>query len=153
MVTPIDGQLPWSWPRRLLFRWVFLYCMLQTWPAFIGAVPGGGSLVTHYTEWQLFAARWSATHVLHLEIDDQHFGEQTGGSDGTASHVECLNQGVATLLMALAWSIIDRRKFHPVLAEFLRVSLRCYLCMQMLSYGLAKIIPPRQMAPPSPAAF
>jgi hypothetical protein len=65
-----------------------------------------------------------------------------GSGDTTFNYVEVFCWLAIAAAATLLWSIVDwRQTSYPRLFEALRVAVRSYLAYQMLSYGIAKVLP------------
>lgn len=81
---------------------------------------------------------WAGRHIFHADIVQ----EFTGSGDTAYSYVLALCCAALALLTAVVWTPFDRkRKADACLSEWMRVAVRFGLAMQMLSYGIMKIIP------------
>ena len=111
--------------RRFGFRLLFAYILFYLLPPYM---PGSWDwLVT-----------WIGQDVFHTEVPT----EFTSSGDTSYYYVLEACCTALALLTALIWTPFDRsRKADARLGEWLRVAVRFALAMQMLSYGMMKVIP------------
>src|SRR5579872_366250 len=128
--------------RALTFRWWFVYvvayCAVCVTPG-LSPLPGmsrvtqAPQLVTHRV------VPWVGRHVLHLKNEITTFDDGTG--DTTFDYILTLCLVAFALLVAVAWSVLDRKRTeYSRLHDWLRVGVRYGLAIVMLDYGIAKII-------------
>ncbi|MBL9076633.1 MAG: hypothetical protein JNL08_03965 [Planctomycetes bacterium] len=126
----------WSLPRRLAFRFVFVYLLLYSLPWPLGWIPGTGVVAQWYESGSDALLAWFGHSVLGVTADLAPF--PTGSGDTTRAYVALVLQPVLAVLVTLSWSAFDRRAAHPRLADLLRTWLRYVLASAMLGYGCAK---------------
>ncbi len=132
--TPVERQ---GALRRGLFRFGFCYWILFCIPIIGVPIPG--------VENPAVLARWWG--ALMVWVGRNVFGitreiplEQTGSGDTTSDWLSLFSFAVIALLLALVWSLADRRSIsHPRAKELLRVLLRYALAFTMLGYGVIKL--------------
>lgn len=111
--------------RRFGFRLLFCYVALYLLSLFAEGL------------WEPLVT-WTGQSLFHADIVQ----EFTGSGDTAYSYVLALCCAALALLTAVIWTPFDRkRKADARLAEWMRVAVRFGLAMQMLSYGIMKIIP------------
>ncbi len=112
---------------RLLFAYVFLYLL----SLFAAAI------------WEPLVT-WMGQCVFHADVVQ----EFTGSGDTAYGYVMEAGCAALALLAAAVWTPFDRaRKADARLAEWMRVAVRFGLAMQMLSYGIMKVIPTQFSTP------
>lgn len=123
--VPLRGRQKLGGLRRFGFRLLLAYVLFYLLPPFI---PGSWDwLVT-----------WAGQDVFHTEVAT----EFTSSGDTSYQYVQEACCAALALLAALIWTPFDRRrKADARLGEWLRVAVRFALAMQMLSYGIMKVIP------------
>jgi hypothetical protein len=143
---PVELALPpWSAARRIRFRFLFSFLVLELFPFPLGRLP-----YTEKTEelydglWQSIAP-WVAVHLLRL----QPLGRMAPGSDSTYDFVRYFCFAAAAALATAIWSALDRRPHYVRLEAALRVYLRYWLAATMISYGVAKLLPTQFPPPPA----
>ena len=112
---------------RLLFAYVFFYLL----PPYM---PGSWDwLVT-----------WAGQDIFHTEVAT----EFTSSGDTSYQYVLEACCAALALAAALIWTPFDRRrKADARLGEWMRVAVRFALAMQMLVYGIMKVIPTQFSTP------
>ncbi len=132
----ISGMIP-----KFAFRFSCAYWLIYNGIYFISTITPhyGAKLSLWYQAKLAYWAQWTATNVLKIE------GELVpsignGSGDTTQAFIEVLLFFVAALVVAVIWSVIDRRKTnYRIEKDLLRSYLRYVLAFWMLSYGLAKV--------------
>ena len=140
-----------SLASRVAFRFCFvyfgLYCLLTQILTSLIALPDT-DLPTLETLWPMRPiVFWTAAHVFHLTTPLIYQG--SGSGDKTFDWVEVFCLLLIASLATVIWSVLDRRRAnYDTLHKWSRFALRILLAGQMLSYGMAKVIP-MQMPYPS----
>lgn len=147
MNTP--EQLPWSLPKKILFRFAFLYFLL-----FIAFVNNGcfpfWNYITQYSDIVLHKAiPWIGKHILHLSYDITTF--TNGSGDTTYDYVLLGCIALTAVIGTLVWSAADRKNnSYPRLYYWLITGIRYYLALTLISYGLVKVF---KLQFPAPGLF
>jgi hypothetical protein len=140
MLAPDPGAAFWSRPKRLLFRFVFVYLLLYILPFpfdLIGdLVPQVKVAVDDYRNGSGAVVAWFGKNVLFIEKDLAAF--ETGSSDRTHDFVALAMHTSFAVIIAGIWSLLARRSNHARLADMLRTYVRFALGVEMLGYGNAK---------------
>ena len=139
--TELDGNVgdvqgDWSLPKRILFRFVFVYL----------AVYGlcGGNMTLGEDVWGALLPRVSRW-VFGLELPANQL---SGSGDQLSRYMQVFCILAFAAASALLWTAVDRRsRGHERLHEWLRVYLRYLLAVWMIFYGAAKVIPSQFPAP------
>ena len=117
--------------RRFGFRLLFAYVFFYLWSLF---VPG---------LWEPLVT-WTGQSVFHADIAQ----EFTGSGDTAYNWImeaDCL---LLALTTALIWTPFDRkRRADARFSEWMQVAIRFGLAMQMLVYGIMKVIPTQFSTP------
>lgn len=124
---------------RFAFRFSFAYWLLYCLPKPIGVfVPYVGYKITSaYNNIVKWIVDWTAPNVLGFEM--KPLGP-TGSGDTTYDYVQLLVCFALAVLVAVIWSLVDRRKSDYAWAnDLLRSFIRYVLAFTMLGYGLAKV--------------
>ena len=125
--------------HRFAFRFSFVYWLLYSLPVpFSNVFPFLRSVV--YAPYQQCVdAMVMATAANGLGIDGMTIAFN-GSGDKTSDYVWLLDCFVLSLVIAVAWSLVDRRRRdHLWLRDLLRSYLRYVLAFTMLGYGIAKL--------------
>lgn len=140
-------SVAWSAPRRLAFRFLFVYLLAYSFPFPLSALPYGPSAANTWFEsvWAPFV-RWFGVAVVRLP--EAITVLPNGSGDTTFDWVECAAFLALGCVGALIWTALGRSaSSHPRLAAFLRGYLRYVLAVAMLGYGMAKVVPQQFSAP------
>ena len=142
----------WPLAGRLLFRFGVLYCTLfialfgQILAVFFGllylVLPDSAPMWPMVQLAPLF--EWVGRTVLGIETT---FDPNSGSGDQSAFWVMAFCALVVAAVVAVLWSILDRRPADPRLAAWFLTGLRFCLAGQMLFYGIAKTIPTQMPTP------
>jgi hypothetical protein len=139
MPTPTEPLAPWSEPKRLAFRFCFLY-----FATYIFFTPNN--------ELPLINTLYDGlNNLLHrfIPLFSQHvFGYRkpitiftNGSGDTTYDYMLWFFGIVLTLAGTIFWTLLDRkRKDYHALYYWIRVLVRYYLFYTMISYGFFKVI-------------
>ena len=133
--------------NKVLFRFTFILSCLLIFPFPLN--------LSYYFSWphdQVDAVLhkvipWFGKHILHLEKDITEFS--LGSGDTTYDYVLLLFFVIMALIGTAIWSFLEKKsKEYDQFNYIFEVILRYFLGAMMLSYGLAKIFPPRQFSEP-----
>ncbi len=151
-VTPLEASASaaadsWSLPRRIAFRFGFVYFFLACFPFPIGSIP--------WTDW--LSDRWlELWRAIVVRVGEGLLGldhvavETTGSGDTTADYVWLLCHLSLAAVATGVWSLLDRRRPHyRTLYALLRIYVRYTLAFVMLGYGMYKVLPSQFIEPPS----
>jgi len=140
----------WNLSARVMFRFVFiyfvLYCILIQIVNELISIPKIEipDLGTLWPMRQIVV--WTASHIFHVGHPLVFF---SGSGDKTFDWVEVFCVLVIAAIGMIVWSVLDRRRPNYVtLHKWFRLFIRFALASQMISYGMAKVIP-LQMPSPS----
>jgi len=140
--------LPDTWPvwQRLLFRFFFVYLLLQIAPwNWFGDIPGVGALGSLWYRLVDATVRWANAHVFHVA---ETLVPVNGSGDTSWAWAQLQLYLVVAFVSALVWSAVDRRRTnHARLAWWLRLVVRYYIATFALSYGIIKIFALQMMFP------
>jgi hypothetical protein len=105
---------PWSFPRRLIFRFVCVYFLLYAFPgtgrisAFI-AIPRASNVFV--TPWHIICF-WVGSHWFHLGgLAIAYI--RTGSGDTTLLYIQNFPMALLAVIAAVVWSLIDRMGAEP----------------------------------------
>lgn len=132
------GATPWPLWQRILFRFFFVYLLLQAAPwNWFRAIPGVSFALGFYyklIDWAVHAGNARYFHVRPVLVPTN------GSGDTSFAYAEiCLYLSVA-VLTCVVWSVLDRnRREYDRPLYWLRLSLRYYVATAALSYGFIKI--------------
>jgi hypothetical protein len=144
-------QPAWSFGSRLSFRAIAVFTLLaltlnySPWDV----LPLIGGYIDEAVQKPLVSiAGWLISHVFHVAgvAATQH---PTDSRDTAFDWVSIFTVLIVSMIAALIWSAIDRRRLNPgVQATWLRHITRLILIFVMVRYGIFKIFP-MQMSRPS----
>lgn len=127
----VATPLPWSFAEKIAFRFFgcfFLLCIASDF------IPG---LSDAFNWLWLPVVRWTGANVLGLPGPLSE--EMTGSGDKLFHWVTLFTTILVSLLAALIWSLLDRRRPAYRRAQaWLRLLVRYYLGWVLISYGLSK---------------
>ena len=143
----VSSAVPWSWTKKVAFRFALVYFVLYAFPFPIGVLPFTETLGSYYDlPWRVIAS-WVARHLLHLSYPLSF--APTGSGDTTYSWVLNLIYLVLAIAGCVIWSVLDRkRRNYDRLHNWLRLYVRVYVGAIMMSYGAYKVI--QSQFPPPP---
>jgi hypothetical protein len=130
-----ESSTPWSFPKRLAFRFLFSVVMLSILEPFglFGQMIGLAKIAAPWDR----LVKWVGQQVFHVTITVM----PNGSGDTTFNYVEVFCWVVLAISITLVWSVLDRRKDYARLSDALRLVVRGYLALAMLSYGMNKLVP------------
>lgn len=136
-----DLQTPpvrWSFGKKLLFRFFFFFFPLYIFFNPNGVVPFSGMVFDSYIEPFHALVPWVAKHILHLSYDVTVF--TNGSGDTTYDYVVVLLMLVLSVVGALIWTLLDRKRdSYNQLYYWLATVVRYYAAFTMCTYGLVKV--------------
>lgn len=123
--------------QRFAFRFTALYFCLFFFPAPLTYIPWLGMLIYPYLHAvDSTIVRWMGEYVLGVGSDWVPF---SGSGDSTESYVRLLCVFSLALFLAIAWSLVDRRKInHWILKDLFHSNITYLLAITMIGYGLGK---------------
>ena len=147
--------MQWSQAKRFAFRAIFLFLLLALLITFspLRIVPLiGGPISGEVDSLATHSAQWVGEHGFHLT----GIAAEDHPTDSRDTVLNWITLGLTfcfSLVGAIAWSVIDRRRPHyQTAAAWFRFLLRMLLVFLMLRYGLGKVFP-LQMSRPSLAVL
>jgi uncharacterized membrane protein YphA (DoxX/SURF4 family) len=142
----------WSGPQRFFFRFFCSFFLIYIFPFPLDSFPFvteltslNAKLTAWYTAifeaytnaWHVIIP-WAGSHLLHLKNPITIF--TNGSGDTTYDFVLLLTYFSLAILSAIAWSILDRRRTsYSTALYWIRVLVRYYLAINMLTYGFYKV--------------
>jgi hypothetical protein len=129
-----------AWPlwQRVLFRFFFVYLLLQISPwDWFGSLPGVPFLTGQFQraiDWAVTASNASIFHVRETLVP------VNGSGDTSYAWAQMWLFLTLAAVACLVWSILDRRRAsYARLLYWLRTIVRYYLATVALSYGIIKL--------------
>jgi hypothetical protein len=136
--APRSAPVQWGLAKRLLFRFVCSYFFVYIFPFPLYYIPYVG-IVTgpYYNLWNALVP-WVGKHVFQVDITVQ----PNGSGDTTWNYVQVFCFLVLAAVATLVWTLLDRKRAnYGRLHEWLRIYVRFYLAVAMVSYGAFKVFP------------
>lgn len=138
MIPDTTSSAPWPAWRRIVFRFFFVYLMLQLAPwTWLDAMPGISSITQYYSElvdWAVNAANRLVFHVRPVLVQPNGSGDTSWGWTQVWLYLS------VSVMACTVWSIVDRkRKSYNQADYWLRTFVRYFIAMTALSYGIIKI--------------
>ncbi|MGH7619283.1 MAG: hypothetical protein ACREPM_18865 [Gemmatimonadaceae bacterium] len=144
---PVTGEGPavtepaeTAWPlwQRVLFRFFFVYFVLQVAPwSWFRAVPGVSFVLARYfraVDWAVHLANANVFHVREVLV------LENGSGDTSWAWAQLWLYLSLAAIACVVWSILDRKRAHyERLAFWLRMIVRYYVAFAALSYGIIKL--------------
>ena len=129
---------PWPAWQRVLFRFFFVYLMLQMSPwNWLSLLPGTGVVLEYPNKAIDWAVRAANDHFFHFY---DKLIAVNGSGDTSWAWTEMWLYLTVALVACLVWTALDwRRTEYRRLNYWLRLALRYYIAAAALSYGIIKI--------------
>lgn len=124
----------WTLPRKILFRFISLYFTLYilSFPAGMMSLPGFAELLkllASVTGKVMFGAGY--TNNIH----------PTGSGDTQYAYVCIVTILALAFAGTIAWSLLDRRRISYLKLQYwFRATIRYWLAIELISYGMYKVI-------------
>lgn len=130
---------PWSWDKKIIFRFICLYFFIYVVFCPNNEVEIMNTIYEPFNNLLHKIVPWFGKAVLGLSYPITVF--TNGSGDTTYDYVLLLIQFILACLGCIVWSVWDRkRNDYNAMHYWLRVVLRYYLFYQLALYGLGKII-------------
>ncbi len=142
----------WTFAEKFIFRLCFAFFILYIFPFPLNSIPFSNELTSlnqkiagwysavfesYNNIWHRFVP-WIGKHVLHLSYPIVTF--TNGSGDTTYDYALLLVLTVISMLAAIIWTLLDRKRQHFIIACYwLRVLIRYYLAVTLFSYGFFKV--------------
>jgi hypothetical protein len=144
-----NQAIQWTLAQRVAFRFCTVFFLLNMFPFPANMYPDEMYMDgLTYLIWKQ-PVQWIATHLLGIPGE---ISTQVTGSGDTTFHWILFGLTIfLSLIAALLWSVIDRRRLHYQRAmAWLRVYTRYYLAYMLFIYGIIKIY---HLQMPTPALY
>ena len=135
----LSSAIPPSRIRGLAIRFTVAYWLLYSLPSpFSDLIPWLGPQLSVWRGW-LENNLVAAVARVVFKIDGA-LVPPNGSGDTTYNYLAVLSMFVLAALIAIVWSLLDRRNTDcPLIRDLLRSYLRYVLAFTLLGYGLAKV--------------
>ena len=140
---PCRSTQRWPLAQRVIFRFLCAYLVLYALPdsgrlSIFSFIPSVESL---YTSCGTTLCPWVAIRFFHVTGQPATYF-RTGSGDTTLAYIQNLLFVVSALVIALAWSVLDRKRpNYATLHAWLRLMVRYTVAFTLFSYGLGKVFP------------
>jgi hypothetical protein len=136
--TPPQPARGWPQWQRVLFRFFFIYLLLQIAPwDWFAAIPGVRYVLRYYdgvTDWAVQVANARVFHVRDALVPINGSGDTSWAWTALWLYLSVAAIG------CVVWTIVDRKRAHyERLAFWLRTIVRYYIASAALSYGIIKL--------------
>lgn len=139
MENHLQPEAPWSSPKKIAFRFFFIFFLLFILIQNNGAFPLWGVLLSPLTELLHLFIPWVGEHILQLPEKITVF--TNGSGDTTYDYVIVFTIFVLAVVGTLIWSLSARRATdYKTLYYWLTVAVRFYVGLMLINYGLVKVI-------------
>ena len=139
MPTPTDRLAPWSEPKKLAFRFCFLYFVTYIFFTPNNELPVINTLYEGLNNLLHRFIPWFARHIFGYRKPITIF--TNGSGDTTYDYMLWFFGITLTLAGTIIWTLLDRRgKQYQTLYHWIRVIVRYYLFYTMINYGFFKVI-------------
>jgi hypothetical protein len=136
------------WPiwKKILFRFVFIYLVLQTAPiTWLDAIPGVGSVTQYYgklIDGLVIQANAFFFHIRPVLVPENGSGDTSMGWARLWTYL------FIAVIGALIWSVSDRKRPNYIhLNYWLCLFSRYYIILVALSYGIIKLFGQQMVFP------
>lgn len=140
MPTRLSADISWSKPNKFIFRFIWIYTLLYTFPFPFNFLPFG-QYITQWTDqfWKWLALP-VARHLFH--ITDNLTLQGRGSGDTSLDYIIIFILLTMALVAALIWTLTDRKHNHyNTLFRYQVVYLRYYTALNLFVYAIVKIFP------------
>jgi len=129
----------WSTPKLFLFR--FIFCYFSLFLVFLSNIfpsdlfPFLDFINVPFRKIGALWIEWVSSAVLHQKVK---YIPDFGG-DSVFVYVGIVSFFILSILVAVAWGFLDRRRQHNLLYKVLHTYCRYYLAFHLFNYGFNKI--------------
>lgn len=138
MDTAINKNNKWSFSRKIIFRFFFIFFLLFIFPfPVLNGFSEPSGIIKYYNDlWEPFVF-WVAKHVFLIHKD---LGFPSNFGDSVFSYVKLSIKLIIALIGCIIWTFADRKSNnYDRLFYWLTVYVRYFLAFTILGYGLSKI--------------
>ncbi|HWB24149.1 MAG TPA: DoxX family protein [Chitinophagaceae bacterium] len=139
MEQTISTSQPWSFVKKIIFRFCFLFFVFYIFLNPNGFFPYVDDVYGFYIPPFHNLIPWIGKHILHLSYDITVF--TNGSGDTTYDYVILLFLTVMAAIGCIIWTLIDKKRAsYNTLYYWLTTLVRYFLAFSMFNYGIVKII-------------
>src|SRR5580765_7577670 len=109
-MTTNDANDHWSQLHKLVFRFIFVYCVLYLPVLVVNAIPGIDENSDFYVKLWDGTVVWVGDHVLHLS--EPITVRPNGSGDTTWNYVQVFCFAIAAAAVTIIWTVVDFRRLH-----------------------------------------
>jgi uncharacterized membrane protein YphA (DoxX/SURF4 family) len=131
--------------RRVAFRIGVVFAVLVMFPFPLTALPWTQRLAM----WLHEPIRWGVNALAAILGIPEPSTRMTGSGDTMFAYLEVLLLALVAIAVAIGWTAVDRTSDDARVARALRIVLRWWLAMVLVSYGLAKVFEIQFREPPA----
>jgi hypothetical protein len=141
----------WSLFRKVLFRFFFIYLLLQAAPwSWLDHIPGVDFLLNYFNEFIDWMVQTANTKLFHIR---KVLVSPAGSGDTSWAWAQQWLYICIAFAGCLAWSFFDRkRKNYIELNYWLCLIVRYYVITIAFGYGLSKVFPLQMPFPNQPVS-
>ncbi|MBI3219799.1 MAG: hypothetical protein HYZ44_09825 [Bacteroidetes bacterium] len=138
MLFELPPSAPWPWWRKIVFRFFFIYLLLQIAPwTWFDIIPGVSSVTRYYYLGMDWLVEFANKHFFHVR---EVLVPLNGSGDTSYGWTQVWLFLSLALIGCVLWSIADRKRSQYAIADYwLRTAVRYFIAMTCLSYGIIKI--------------
>lgn len=138
MLFELPPSAPWPWWRKILFRFFFIYLLLQIAPwTWLDMIPGISTITSYYYLGMDWLVELANKHVFHVR---EVLVPLNGSGDTSYGWTQVWLFLSLALIGCVLWSLVDRKRSHYAIADYwLRNAVRYFIAINCLSYGIIKI--------------
>ena len=138
-MSELSSDTTWSSLEKIGFRFISVYFLLIVLFQNNGAFPFWYKLFAIPQGWLNKFIPWLGTNVYG--ITDEISIKLTGSGDTLFDYLVVLTSFIIAVLAAVLWSILDRKRSnYRKLYYWLTVTVRYYVGLMLISYGMVKVI-------------
>ncbi len=138
METTLEAVRPWSWTRKLVFRFFFVFFGLFVFPFPLNVIPGISAISQPYSKFWTWLINLTGKNILGIQ--EEITSTVTGSGDKLYNWVQYFTILLLAILVTIIWSILDRNRAHyKKLAKWFLLFLTYYLAYFMFVYGIIKL--------------
>lgn len=123
----------WSFARKLLTRFFFIYFILYIFPFPFDLFSDNNFIVNSYRQFWGKLVAWTGKHLLGINVGGR-------GSDTLFQYTRIFTLLIIVVVGSLVWTITDRKRTnYKNFFYWLIVYVRYFLAYNLLDYGFAKV--------------